>query len=217
MLKKSVVAVLCGLLLTSCIATDDREPVIEQSVAGKIVKHQLPYNDKLRERAMQTVDLIVIHSTELPTMALAREFGEKIHYDSGTGNSGHYYVDKDGSIYQYVNDDRVANHVKGYNERSIGIEIVNTGRYPDWYTVASQNNVEYFAPEQIEAVIKLVNMLSWKYPSIKAIAGHEDLDLSMMSASDDPQKSIRRKVDPGRLFPWQKLLSEIDLERIKEQ
>jgi N-acetylmuramoyl-L-alanine amidase len=48
------------------------------------------------------VELVVIHCTELPDLAIAREYGERALYDNGTGNSGHYYIDRDGAIYRYV-------------------------------------------------------------------------------------------------------------------
>ena len=92
----------------------------------------LPYESRLAERPLSQVDLVVIHCTELPDLATAREYGERVLYDSGTGNSGHYYIDRDGSVHVFVRPGRVAHHVRGYNERSVGIELVNAGRYPHW-------------------------------------------------------------------------------------
>ena len=93
----------------------------------------LPYANQLIERRVEDVDLVVIHCTELPDLATAREYGERVLYaETGTGASGHYYIDRDGSIVRYVPPQRTANHTRGYNPRSVGIELVNTGRYPDW-------------------------------------------------------------------------------------
>ena len=58
----------------------------------------LPYEARLDERPLAQIDLAVIHCTELPDMATAREFGERVLYASGTGNSGHYYIDRDGTV-----------------------------------------------------------------------------------------------------------------------
>ena len=91
----------------------------------------LPYEERLAERPASQVDLVVLHCTELPDLATAREYGERGLYDSGAGNSGHYYIDRDGSVHLFVRPNRVANHTRGYNPRSIGIELVNTGRFPD--------------------------------------------------------------------------------------
>ena len=63
----------------------------------------LPYESRLEHRALASVDLVVIHCTELPDMAMAREFGERIRYEkSQTGNSGHYYIDFDGTVHRFV-------------------------------------------------------------------------------------------------------------------
>src|SRR6185437_11472729 len=67
-----------------------------------ILDQPLPYAAKLPERPAAAVTLVVIHCTELPDLATAREYGEKVLYDSGAGNSGHYYVDRDGAVYRYV-------------------------------------------------------------------------------------------------------------------
>ena len=51
----------------------------------------LPYATALAARPLDNIDLVVIHCTELPDLAMARAFGERVlHADSGTGNSGHY-------------------------------------------------------------------------------------------------------------------------------
>ena len=201
-----IMAVALGLLtLMGCVIGDKQYPV-------DIIDEPLPYQHKLQARQMDQVDMIVIHSTELPILALAREFGERIHYQSGTGNSGHYYIDRDGTIYQYVDDQRIAHHVAGHNERSIGIELINSGRYPDWYTVASQTKKEDYSKAQIHSLITLIQMLSDKYPSIKTLTGHENLDQRLMEASDDPDQSIRRKVDPGLHFPWGQIQQSVSLK-----
>src|SRR5690606_34258660 len=75
----------------------------------------LPYEERLDERPLAAIDLVVIHCTELPDLAAARSEGERVRYDSGTGNSGHYYIDRDGSVHLFVRPARVAHHVRGYN------------------------------------------------------------------------------------------------------
>ena len=99
-----------------------------------IHEHALPYVEQLVERRIEDIDLVVVHCTELPDLATARSYGERILYaDTGTGASGHYYIDRDGRIERYVPPARAANHTRGYNPRSVGIEIVNTGCVPDDY------------------------------------------------------------------------------------
>ena len=58
----------------------------------------LPYEPRLAARMSTDIDLVVIHCTELPDLATAREYGERIRYaETQTGNSGHYYIDRDGA------------------------------------------------------------------------------------------------------------------------
>ena len=76
------------------------------------IPHPLPYVELLAERAPETIDTVVLHCTELPDLATAREYGERVLYDSGTGNSGHYYIDRDGSTFEYVPVARVAHHTR---------------------------------------------------------------------------------------------------------
>ena len=174
----------------------------------------LPYQARLDERPLAQIDLVVIHCTELSDMAMAREFGERVLYESGTGNSGHYYIDRDGSVFQYVPLHRIAHHVRGYNARAIGIELVNTGRYPRWHDSRHQAMDEPYTEAQIAALIALLRKLQTELPSLHRIAGHEDLDITTEAASDDPSLQVPRKRDPGPLFPWQRVLESMSLQRL---
>lgn len=87
------------------------------------------------------------------------------------------------------------------NDRSIGIEIVNTSRCTDVVEGLEPNTPENqvcvfhdFDPEQIELVIALVTDILERYPGIDPVdvVGHADI------APD-------RKVDPGPKFPWRLL------------
>jgi N-acetylmuramoyl-L-alanine amidase len=175
----------------------------------------LPYCANLATRALDAIDLVVIHCTELPDLATARRFGEQLHYtDSATGNSGHYYIDRDGTLHRFVPVERVAHHTRGYNPRSIGIELVNTGRYPDWLDSRHQAMDEPYTGAQVEALVALLRQLQAEVPSLRWIAGHEDLDTTQVQASDDPSRMVRRKRDPGPLFPWSDVLAAVALERL---
>jgi N-acetylmuramoyl-L-alanine amidase len=105
------------------------------------VIHEKPlfYASNLEQRPLESIDLIVIHCTELPDLATAREYGERVHYsETGTGNSGHYYIERNGRVEQWVPRHRIAHHVRGFNERSLGIELDNIGRYPEWFDSRKQ-------------------------------------------------------------------------------
>lgn len=174
----------------------------------------LPYEAKLAPRTREDIDLVVVHCTELPDLATAREYGERVLYpDSQTGNSGHFYIDRDGTVQCWVGIERIAHHTRGYNPRSIGIELVNIGRYPDWLDSRHQAMDEPYPEPQIVALVSL--LLEFQtLPNLRYVAGHEDLDLDQVEASDDPARHVRRKRDPGPLFPWERLLQSVPFGRL---
>lgn len=172
----------------------------------------------------------MIHCTELPDLATARDYGERVLYPAtgtgpdagpgtgpgtgtGTGNSGHYYIDRDGGTEQWVPLERVAHHVRGFNERSVGIELVNLGRYPDWLHSAHQKMTETYPPEQVSALINLIASLYSALPALRWIAGHAELDTALVAATDDASLQVHRKLDPGPCFPWPQVLAQCRLQR----
>lgn len=176
------------------------------------MENPLSYVDRLDLRAPDSIRRVVIHATELPDMDTAREYGERIHHEqSRTGNSGHFYIDRDGSVEQWVPLDRVAHHVRGHNKDSVGIELVNKGRWPDWHHSRHQEWEEAFPDAQIQALIELLAMLERELPALAEIAGHDQLDHDWIEASDKPDILVRRKTDPGPLFPWSNVLEATGL------
>lgn len=177
----------------------------------------LSYVERLAERQVTDIDLIVIHCTELPDLGMAREFGERIRHEaSRTGNSGHYYIDRDGSVLRFVDDLRVAHHTFGFNPRSIGIELVNLGRYPNWSDSRHQTMTEPYPEVQIDALLRLLAMLRTTCPKLRWIAGHDVLDQRREPASDIPELMLARRIDPGPMFPWQRIMQNCGLERWNE-
>lgn len=179
----------------------------------------LPYATQLPLRAPADIELVVIHCTELPDLANAREYGERLLYPgtgtgTGTGNSGHFYIDRDGSVQAWVPVERVAHHVRGCNQQSVGIELVNSGRFPDWLDSRCQEMEEPYPDAQVDALVELLRQLQGALPNLCTIAGHEDLDTDAVPASDDPAQRVRRKRDPGPLFPWPRVLAAVDLQRL---
>jgi hypothetical protein len=68
------------------------------------------------------IDKIVLHCTESTLASTLAEFQKT----GGRQVSAHYVIDRNGGIYQMVNDSDRANHCMGANESSIGIEHVGT-------------------------------------------------------------------------------------------
>lgn len=173
----------------------------------------LPYVESLEPRSLHGIDLVVIHCTELPDLPKAREFGERVHYrDTGTGNSGHFYIERSGRLEQWVPLNRVAHHVKKFNEISIGIELVNMGRYPDWFHSQNQVMKQPYPTSQIDSLIALLKSLTEQVPSLSLISGHSVLDSTLVPATDDENVLVRRKQDPGPMFPWNDVLAKTPLK-----
>ncbi|MBL4602664.1 MAG: N-acetylmuramoyl-L-alanine amidase [Emcibacteraceae bacterium] len=182
--------------------------------SGDIKNHKLPYWNKLGERYTADLNMIVIHATELTDMDEAREYGERVLYESGTGASGHYYIDRNGSIEQYVPDNRIANHTSGWNKNTLSIELINLGRYPNWYHSDHQIMQEPYPQEQIDALIILLNQMIANHPTIKYTQGHEDLDTRKIASDNDPNIMVDRKMDPGNHFPWDQILANTPLIKV---
>jgi len=105
--------------------------------------------------------------------------------------SAHYLVGRDGRIYQLVDERARAWHAgvsrwggdTDINSSSIGIELDNDGRQP-------------FPEAQIDSLLRLLADLRERYRIPAAnVLGHSDV-------------APRRKVDPGRLFPWKRLAEQ---------
>ena len=106
--------------------------------------------------------------------------------------SAHYVVDEDGTTHRMVAEDMRAWHAGVYfwhglrdiNSTSVGIEIVNPGH---------DYGYRAFPEAQIEAVIELTTGIMQRHTIAPCnVLGHSDV-------------APGRKVDPGELFPWQKL------------
>lgn len=106
--------------------------------------------------------------------------------------SAHYFVDEDGSVMRFVDENMRAWHAgKSYWEReedinscSIGIEIQNPGH---------EFGYRPFPDEQIKVVAELCHGI---------IDRHGILPTYVLAHSDIAPE---RKEDPGELFPWQAL------------
>lgn len=179
-----------------------------------IAKHKLEYDNLLSARSLTDIELLVIHCTELPDMSTARDYAEKILYDSGTGNSGHFYISRSGEVQQWVSLKRIAHHVQGHNQHSIGIELINKGRFPHWHHSKHQLTDEPYPERQIDALVRLIQYLSRQLPNLKHIVGHEDLDQRRVVASDNSSVKVPRKIDPGPLFPWTRVMQQTHLINI---
>ncbi|HEU0274266.1 MAG TPA: N-acetylmuramoyl-L-alanine amidase [Candidatus Udaeobacter sp.] len=103
------------------------------------------------------IDKIVLHCTEGSLEGTIKEFQNP----GGRQVSAHYVIDRNGDIYQMVNDSDRANHCMGANESSIGIEHVAT-------------ETDSLNPPQATASIALIRWLLEQYHIPRTnIFGHD--------------------------------------------
>ena len=139
------------------------------------------------------VSMIVLHYTAIPTCeeALARLCDTT---NEAGRVSAHHLVDRDGSIYNLLDESDRAWHaglgswtgLDDINSRSVGIEIVNAG-------LTGDGKREPFPDVQIDSVITLCRDIIQRHGILpRNVVGHSDIAPS-------------RKQDPGEAFPWVKL------------
>ncbi|MNW00334.1 hypothetical protein D3C71_1958100 [compost metagenome] len=75
---------------------------------------------------------------------------------------------------------------------------------------------EPYPEAQIAALVRLLEWLPQAVPSLRFIAGHEQLDTALEPASDNPSLNVQRKLDPGPMFPWELVLRAIDLQQLPD-
>jgi hypothetical protein len=151
--------------------------------------------------ARSTVTFIVIHTIGGPSCqdssvvyppikGDAKEWMDYFIKDEVLGI--HYVIDRDGQTLAGIPENQIANHAKGSNATSIGIELVNDG-----------DGSDPFPLEQISALVKLLCRLRSSYSiSVDDIKGHSEVDNRMCRCGSS---SFKKKVDPGTAFPWQKV------------
>ena len=147
------------------------------------------------------IDLVVVHSISLPPgqyggNAVQDLFTNRLDWDAhpyyqqicGLEVSSHFYIRRNGELWQFVScDDRAwhagRSHYRGRdncNDDSIGIELEGLEGEP-------------FEPAQYTALAALCLALGRRYP-IAHVAGHEHV-------------APGRKQDPGPGFDWAQLRS----------
>jgi len=153
--------------------------------AGAVVRPSPNFGER---RGVSGPDMLVLHYTGMQTGQGAEDWLCNIASEV----SSHYLVHEDGRVVQMVREADRAWHAgksswhgeTDLNSRSVGMEIVNPGH--QWGYVD-------FPDAQIEAVIALC----------RGIIARHGIEPQRVLAHSDIAPG--RKVDPGELFPWQRL------------
>lgn len=142
--------------------------------------------------------MIVLHHTVVPTFqktfevfdpATLPNWRPEIENVSGLNVSSQFVVDRDGTIYRLMPENRMARHVIGLNHCAIGVE--NVGGTPELPLTKAQ----------VKANIKLVRYLAHKY-NIEYLIGHHEYTRfeghELWLEVDDGYRT--KKTDPGEEF-----------------
>ena len=132
-------------------------------------------------------DFIVLHHAAANG---APEDVHRYHRDvkGWAGIAYHYYIRKDGRVYQGREDNWNGGHTEGYNSRSIGVCF--EGNF----------DAERMSPEQLAAGRELLAVLQARYPEA-VIVRHGDLSAT---------------VCPGGLFPFAALTEQLPVPAPEE-
>lgn len=113
------------------------------------------------------------------------------------GLSAHAFVTPSGVVIRSREDEQGAFHAKGFNQDSLGVEFLVGGihTYPTFLDAIKK---KYLTPAQYKAGVELVGNWLDMY-KIKKLDQHSVL-------------SPGRKADPGKGFPWEKFLKDVNFE-----
>ena len=151
--------------------------IINVYAGGEVRGGSVPANPLGRLRKSDIIG-VVIHHTAGTSLTGAMTAGQKEGKQKGTGTQ--YYIDRDGSIYQYLPDDRVISHIRAPDKKERTDKKKATNKLSNSNTIGIEvvaNKSEEFTEAQREAILSLTAYLRQKHPTIKAdfIVGHGEL------------------------------------------
>lgn len=161
--------------------------------------HQERLSPNFNDRTLP-ITMLVLHYTEMKPVETALE---KL-CDPDAGVSAHYLISEEGVVTRLVPEEKRAWHAgasywrghKDVNSASVGIELDHPGHALGY---------REFSEAQFEALVPLVARIVKEYDIPRAnVVAHSDV-------------APARKIDPGELFPWERLAEYgLCLERPKK-
>ena len=153
-------------------------------------KLNLEFNEELKPRT--TTQYIILHHSEVASSHTAEDIHQWHKNKGWVGIGYHYFVDKEGEVYEGRPRETVGAHTRGHNDESIGV------------CFEGDFNKESMSEKQENAAIKLLTILSLVYNDAE-LRTHNDFN---------PDKNC-----PGKNFPFNRLLLVVAdrKKRIMEQ
>ena len=165
----------------------------------------VPAHAKTSGKVRSEVNRVIIHSTGGPYCK-----GGSVVYSPADGDAKrwigffnrhrvlgiHYVIDKQGNVEAGVPENQVANHAKGHNRDSIGIELINRG-----------DGVDQFTEQQLGMLVAALRSIMKRWDIQKSnILSHAAVDNRYFECGG---KRIKAKPDPGPAFPWNRVMQAI--------
>ena len=218
-MSKKLIFLLCGLFLSQGLRSQDTSKI-------NIIQKPISYNDeriklsleylKNRHGLIQTKPtispkIIVLHYTAGGTLKSSFNYFNNTKIEdfrvynknqSLLNVSAHYLIDRDGKIYQLMDDTLFARHTIGLNYCSIGIENIGSKTAP-------------LTDAQILANSKLIRHLKMKF-NIEYVIGHSEYGKFRKTKlwKETNPAYFTGKEDPGAIF-LQKVRSNIKDLKLK--
>ncbi len=155
----------------------------------KIIQYPSPNFEERKDK----ISYLIIHATS--TRNLEHTFSFLVHSQKPKRVSAHYVIDRDGTVYQLVPDEKKAFHAglsnwNNYNHKKRTISLNDASIGIEFQCSTQNGELQRFTKKQINVGLKLCHFLMEKYKiSPRNVLAHSDI-------------APNRRKDPGLFFPW---------------
>ncbi len=133
---------------------------------------------------MRKIERIFVHCTASHQTASVNDIKNEFKRKGWKNPGYHYIVDPGGAIHQLLDDDKVSNGVRGYNQTSINVAYIGG-------IDAEGKAMDNRTGPQKKALAKLLRLLRSRYPDA-VILGHRDISTDTNgNGTVDPWERIK--------------------------
>lgn len=151
-----------------------------------IIRGKAVFKNKLTPRSAAKITTLVIHHVAMSKCSF--DDVQRMHYGFGWSGIGyHYFIRKDGTIYEGRPELTLGAHAKGHNTESIGISCEG------YYHTDTKVHDTVMPHEQFKALVELTKDIMHRYKGIK-VKKHSEVCATAC---------------PGNKFPWSEFINAI--------